>query len=87
MKIGDLVWYNSAGSDRTAIILDFVQNNWLDPHNKIDMLRIFWVGGTGVRPAMYSPAGYRIYNQDANNCFVRAKSRSGFNMFKTISDV
>ena len=87
MKIGDLVWYNSAGSDRTAIILDFIQNNWLDPHNKINMLRIFWVGGSGARPSMYDSTGRRIYNQDANNCYVRAKSRSGFNTFKVISGI
>ena len=87
MKVGDLVWYNSAGSSRTAIILDFAKNNWLDHRVKTEMVKVFWTGGEGPMPAMYGRFGERIYNHDAHTCFVRAKTHMGFNMFKVISSV
>jgi hypothetical protein len=92
MKIGDLVWYNCAGSKQTGLVLGFAKNTWLDHTRKTDMVKIYWISGAGPRPAMYSGEGQRLYNSDITRkpecfeCYVRVKSRSGFDLFKVISE-
>ena len=52
------------------------------------MVKVYWLGGEGPRPAMYDSEGRRIYGQgrdDIGECFVAIKSRSGMPMFKIIS--
>ncbi len=91
MKVGDLVWYNCAGSTRTGLVLGFTKSMWLDHAREADMVRIHWVGGEGARPAMYSTGGQRIFNSDVIKktecfeCYVSVKSMAGFDLFKVIS--
>jgi len=92
MKIGDLVWYNCAGSKQTGLVLGFIKNTWLDHTREIDMMKIYWTGGTGPRPAMYSNEGQRLYNSDVTRkpeyfeCCVRIRTHAGFDLFKVISE-
>jgi len=92
MKIGDLVWYNCAGSKQTGIVLGFIKNTWLDHTKDTDMVKILWVGGSGVKPAMYDLTGQRLYNSDISRkpeyfqCCTRLRSRAGFNLYKVISE-
>ena len=88
MNIGDLVWFNSGGSSHRALVLGFTRNKWLDYAKEQKMVRVYWLGGEGPRPAMYDTEGKRIYGQhkdDIGECFVAIKSRSGVPMFKVIS--
>jgi len=91
MKIGDLVWYNCAGSTRTGLVLGFTKTTWLDHRRETDMVKIHWVGGTGDRPTMYDTEGRRLFHKqtrkiDCFECYVSVKSTAGFDLFKVISE-
>jgi len=88
LHIGDLVWFNSGGSSHRALVLGFVRNNWLDHLNETEMVKVYWLGGEGPRPAMYDAEGHRIFDRHkdyAGECYVASKSRSGLSVFKVVS--
>ena len=90
MRVGDLIWYNCAGSTQTGIVLGFTKNTWLDHERETVMMKIYWTGGTGPRPVMYDLEGRRLWDRetrkfDSFECYVSAKSRSGHSLFKIIS--
>jgi hypothetical protein len=88
MHIGDLVWFNSGGSSHRALVLGFTRNKWLDYIKEQEMVKVYWLGGLGPRPAMYDAEGRRIYGQlrdDIGECFVARRTRSGMPMFKVVS--
>lgn len=90
MKVGDLVWYNCAGSTRTGLVLGFTKSMWLDHAREADMMKIYWLGGHGARPVMYNTEGRRLFHREVKNlnsfeCYVSAKSSAGLDMFKVVS--
>lgn len=90
INTGDLVWFNSGGSTHRALVLGFAKNTWLDHLKETEMVKVFWLDGTGPRPSMYNAEGDRIFAERRDNigeCFVAIKSRSGFPLFKVISAV
>ena len=88
LNIGDLIWFNSGGSSHRALVLGFTRNKWLDYLKEQEMVKVYWLGGEGPRPAMYDTEGRRIYGQhrgDLGECFVAKSTRSGMSTFKVIS--
>ena len=88
LNIGDLIWFNSGGSSRTALVLGFTRNNWLDYVKEQAMMKVFWLGGAGPRPSMYGSDGSRIWREDMGDigeCYVAIESHSGMPMFKVLS--
>jgi len=65
MNVGDLIWFNSAGSKQTAIVLDFgtMSLGNRDPRDpSYEMALLHWSGGgKGVLPPMYDAGGRRMY--------------------------
>jgi len=70
------------------LVLGFTRNTWLDYIKEQEMVKVYWLGGTGPRPSMYDVNGRRIFGGDmgtTGECIVAIKSRSGMPMFKVIS--
>jgi len=87
MKIGDLVWYNTAGSKQTGIVLEIrTMKHVVAYDEQCEMIKIHWnTNGSGPRPAMYGDSGNRIYGADQLISYVQVKSKSGIGLFKVIS--
>ena len=89
MKVGDLVWYNCAGSKQTGIVLEIcIKDGTAYPHGKrTEMIKIHWYTiGYGPRPAMYSADGTRLFGSDHPTAYVPTKGTSGIKIFKVISE-
>tara|TARA_R110002110_G_scaffold67186_2_gene183463 strand:- start:224 stop:493 length:270 start_codon:yes stop_codon:yes gene_type:complete len=87
MKIGDLVWYNTAGSKQTGIVLEIrTMKHVITYGEQCEVMKIHWsTNGSGPRPAMYSVDGNRIYGTDQLTSYVQIKSKGGIGLFKVIS--
>ena len=87
MKVGDLVWYNTGGSQQTGIVLEVCSKIGIRVIGKqTEMIKIHWnIGGTGPLPAMYTHEGTRLWGTDRLTAYVPVKGTSGIKMFKVIS--
>ena len=88
MKVGDLVWYNCAGSKHTGIILEIRMMESGNTYGEAsEMMKIHWnARGSGPRPAMFGDNGQRLWGTDIRESYVRIKSKEGFYFFKVISE-
>ena len=87
MKVGDMVWYNCAGSRQTGLVLEVitVENRYVS-ETPCEMMRIHWnENGSGPKPAVYNSEMQRQFN-DVPDCYVRIASKNGLAMFKVISE-
>ena len=87
LKVGDLVWYNCAGSKQTGIVLEiFMKDDVFTYGEQTEMIKIHWnVNGSGPRPAMYAKDGTRLWGIEHLTAYVPTKSTSGIGIFKVIS--
>lgn len=87
MKTGDMVWYNSAGSKQTGLVLEIitVENRFIS-ETPCKMIRIHWnESGYGYKPAVYDSEMKRQFG-DIPDCYVRLTTKTGLSMFKVISE-
>ena len=95
MNVGDLIWFNSAGSKQTAIVLDFgtMSLGNRDPRDpSYEMVLLHWSGGgKGVLPPMYDTGGRRMYGDRFGSAnagsvgYCRTITRSGHRVFKVLA--
>jgi len=95
MNVGDLIWFNSAGSKQTAIVLDFgvMSLGNRDPRDPShEMALVHWSGGgKGVLPPMYDTGGRRMYDTKFGSAnagsvgWCRTITRSGHRVFKVLA--
>ena len=88
MKVGDLIWYNCAGSKHTGIILEMrTMKDFGTYGDPCEMMKVHWnARGSGPRPAMYDGDGQRLWGAGIRESYVRTKSKEGFYFFKVISE-
>lgn len=92
MKVGDLIWYNTAGSKEIALVLAIVPKTLCDRINPTMVALIQWAGNKGgPRPRMYDESGRQIYQpwesrQQCNMGWVPLETKEGFSLFKVINE-
>ncbi len=92
MKVGDLIWYNTAGSKEIALVLDIVPKTLCDRINPTMVALIQWAGNKGgIRPRMYDESGRQIYSsresrRQFDRGWVPLKTKEGYSLFKVINE-
>jgi len=87
INVGDLVWYNCAGSKQTGIVLEIrMMENVITHGEQNEMMKVHWnTNGSGPKPAMYDPTGARLFGIEHVESYVHIKNKHGIGFFKVIS--